>query len=392
MKNQWLLLVLMSFLGCASPSEKTPNNPGVQKEEVVKVSPFQLLLDSLFEAKPALKGVSMHIESPDRNISWTGAAGFADSATNRLLKPSDPVLIASTTKLYMSAITLKLVENGLFKLSDPIKSLLSKKTTKTLMSDGYDLEKITIAHLLSNTSGFYDYVNTKTFMDRTQNDLQHEWTRDEQIALAVSEGDPVGKPGETFSYSDVNFLLIGEIIEQQTGMPFYTAMRNFLDYEKHNLNHTWFNLLEATPGDLAPLTHQFATKLNSDSYTLHGSFDLYGGGGIAATPKDVARFSQALFNGKLFTNPETIELIFTNIETQDSVSANYYMGVKEIEIGNYKAYGHGGFWGTTVQYIPALNTSVSVFLMERDQWPVYLELMEDVVEILAETHSPNSTD
>lgn len=326
----------------------------------------------------------MHIESPDRSISWTGAAGFADEKSGRLLSPDDPALIASTTKLYMSAMTIKLVENGFFKLGDRIKPLLSEKTAELLISDGYNLDKIYLWHLLSHTSGMYDYVNTQTFMDRTQTDLQHEWTRDEQIALAVSEGDPVGDPGETFSYSDLNFLLIGEIVEQKTGMPFYTAMRTLLDYEKQNLNHTWFNLLEPYPNDLAPLVHQFATKYNSDSYTLHGSFDLYGGGGIAATPKDVARFTQALFTGALFTKPETIQLIYAGVKTRDSASSNYYMGMKEIKIGNYKAYGHGGFWGTTVQYIPALNTSISVFLMERDQWPAYLELIEDVVGVLEE--------
>ena len=68
--------------------------------------------------------------------------------------------------------------------------------------------------------------------------------------------------------------------------------------------------------------------------------------------------------------------------TQDEIPSKYYMGIQEREIGGLKTYGHGGFWGTTVQYFPDLNTSIAVFLMERDEWPVYLELIAKVTEVL----------
>lgn len=364
-----LIGAIVFFIACASP-EKPSTVKGSEKDNSAQ---FQLLIDSIYAEHPATKGIILHIEAPDYGISWNGAVG-----ADKKLKAHSPVLIASTTKMYVSAAILRLIELRKFELFQPIDGLLTPTTGSLLRSDGYDPEAIAVAHLLSNTSGIFDYVNSPDFQKRTVDDPGHQWTREEQMAMAMRDGDPLNAPGEAFSYSDMNFLLLTEIIEGQTGQPFYTAMRELLNYKQWGLNETWFNILENAPVHLAPLVQQFATSFQVDSYTLHGSVDMFGGGGIAATASDLAHFSQHLFTGHLFDAPETLELMFTNIETQDSVASRYYMGISEIDLGALKAYGHGGFWGTTVQYIPELNASVAVYLLERDEWKLYLELIEEV--------------
>lgn len=47
------------------------------------------------------------------------------------------------------------------------------------------------------------------------------------------------------------------------------------------------------------------------------------------------------------------------------------MGIAKTMLGKYECYGHGGFWGTTTQYLRVLNASVTIFLMEREEWTKY---------------------
>lgn len=100
--------------------------------------------------------------------------------------------------------------------------MLYKKTERLLKKSGYDVNKITVKNLLSHTSGITDYVDDAyfKFVDKNPN---HKWTRDEQIKRAMKIASPV-EPRKTFSYGDINYLLLTEIIERKTGKPFYTAI------------------------------------------------------------------------------------------------------------------------------------------------------------------------
>lgn len=380
MKLLQVLLLSCLILAACQPS-KLPKTTTLENTMAKIHARFQSTVDSMYLAVPNTKGISMHVEAPDLNISWTGAIGWADSTTNRKLRPTDPALIASITKTYVAAAILKLVESGDLRLDESISELLASKTAQLLEEAGYGLEQITVAHLCSNTSGIMDYVSTEKYQNATLNDPNHVWTRNEQIALAMAT--PASKlPGSEFEYSETNFLLLTEILEEQTGQPFYASMRQLLGYAQHELKETWFVDLEATPEHLTPLVHQYAGEYQVESQTLHHSFDLFGGGGIAATPKDVALFTQLLFTGQLFNKPETKELLFHTVETTDGKENGYYMGIAKTELGRYEAYGHGGFWGTTTQYFPELNASVSIFLMERDEWPKYREMLQQVANVL----------
>ena len=124
----------------------------------------------------------------------------------------------------------------------------------------------------------------------------HQWSRDEQIDRTLSVGDSLANAGEEFKYGDINYLLLSEIIEQKTEQPFYTAIRNdLIDYQKHELNATWFINLEEQPENTTVLAHHYWNKYDWDSYNLDPSWDLYGGGGLVSTSKDAARFFQLLF-------------------------------------------------------------------------------------------------
>ena len=219
-------------------------------------------------------------------------------------------------------------------------------------------------HLLSHTSGIYCYWDD-TYVDFVNKYPKHRWTRNEQLERAITVGNPLGKPGETFEYADVNYLLLSEIIEVVTGQPFYQVMRELLLYKELNLNSIWIPILEETPKGVKPLVHQYYEKYNWDSYNLDPSWDLYGGSGIACTTSDLARFSYDLFHSNIIKDTATLNLIFTKINTKDTTQNSYHLGLVEYSYRGFKGFGHDGFWGTVVVYFPKLDTSIAICFRER---------------------------
>lgn len=322
---------------------------------------FQAKIDSIYEKNKDAVGVIVHVEAPKQNISWSYAKGVSDIKTNEILNSQQPVLIASVTKPYVAAAILRLVEKGQLTIDQPIKNLLSKKTRQLFEKDGYDLNKITVKHLLSHTGGIQDYVDDAYF-ELVNQRPQYKWTKEEQIKRAIDIGSPQ-KVGEKFNYGDINYLLLTEIIEQKTHQPFYKAMRDLLKYKELGLTKTWFIDLENYPTQTLPLAHQYADKYKSDSYGINPSWDLYGGGGIASTAKESALFFQYLFNGKIIQDKQILEAMHTYVLPEDQ--SKYCLGIFHFNMG-FNAYYHGGWWGTDVIYSPESDATITVFTLKKE--------------------------
>ena len=344
---------------------------------------FQAVIDSIYSSDRTSVGIMASIESPERNISWSGASGYSSLTDKTELDADQPALIASNTKTYVSATILRLVENGKISIDQPIKNLLTPRTRDLFEQHGYNLDSILVKHLLSHTSGIEDYAN-QAYMDFINKNKDYRWTRDEQLKLTIEAGPPLGKPEEVFSYSDANYLLLTEIIERITGQPFYSAIRELLRYESLGIHNTWFPTLEKKAADTKPLVNQYWGKYNWDSKDIDVSADLYGGGGIACTSKDLASFAYKLFNNEIIKDTTVLNLIYTAIPTNESEPANYYFGISSYEYRGLSAYGHGGFWGTRVVYFPELRTSIAVYVLEKDKQGLINEIVDKMIGLLNE--------
>jgi len=371
----FLTIGLIGIIGLGSCQDSTPTQ---------SPDAFQALLDSTYSANPGSRGMLISIDVPSKGISWTNALGWADSAAGITLQKNTPVLIASITKSYMAAATLRLCELYPVKIDSAISSFIDPLSDSLLRTDGYKTDKITLAHLLSNSSGMADFVETDFYQSKAVNEPNHVWTRQEQIRLAVSDTDPLGEAGSLFHYSDLNFILIGEIFEHFTQKPFYQAVRDLLAFEKNGHHHTWWNEYEEAPSELPPLAHQFARAYHVDSRTLHPSFDLFGAGGIVSTAGDLARFSSLLFSGAFFSDSSTVDLLTTINAPKQENETDYRLGLMAWESDGFMAYGHGGFWGTMFQYYPDIQTSIVVCSMERDYWRETIALCNNVAQEIRE--------
>jgi len=336
---------------------------------------LQHIVDSFYQAFPQTTGIMIHVASPDKKISWSYATGYSDKATRQQLTADQPVLIASNTKTYVAAAILKLAELRKIDINNAIGPVISERSGVLLQNDGYDLNAIKIKHLLSHTSGISDYTEGDYF-DFVNAHRKYRWTRNEQIERTVAITGPLAQPGDTFKYADVNYLLLTEIIEKATQKPFYTAIRDLLDYKGLHLNSTWFVDLEKKLAGVKELAHQYWDRYPWDSYELDPSWDLYGGGGIAATAGDLAVFFQELFEGAIVHDKELLELMHTEVLN------GYCLGLKKLTVADLTAYYHGGFWGTDAAYFPAINSSISVFILQKDERDKGGAICKEVVAVL----------
>src|SRR4051812_7298231 len=110
--------------------------------------------------------------------------------------------IASLTKVVATTTSvMKLMEEGRIRLNDRVADYIPGFAR-------YGKAATTIRHLLTHTSGL-----------RPDLDLADPWTGyDRAIELAIEEV-PVSSPGDRFVYSDINFVLLGEIVKRVSGLP-----------------------------------------------------------------------------------------------------------------------------------------------------------------------------
>ena len=372
-----LILLIPIFFGC------TKLHP---KEERL-----QSLIDATFHENPNAIGIMIHVEAPDQNISWSGAVGYSVWDKTVAIDAEQPGLIASITKNYVAVSILRLIEQGKIDLSDPLSKVLSKKTSGLMVANGFDLNEITIAHLLSHKSGIPGHTGSEVWKEKTTTNPMYRWTRDEQIRLGVIRGKK-DAAGIRYNYTDTNYLFLTEIIEQLTGKVFYKAIKELIGYEKHGLKATWFHTLEKTPKNVKPLVHQYVPEVGDDSYEIDNSIDLYGGGGLATTTHDLAKYGQLLFENKIFDQKETLELLFTDVKAKegdpiefyiDDIPCEGYLGISECEVNGFNSYLHGGYWGTIFRYFPDLNATVVLYVINGDEFAnLELGIMTEITNIL----------
>jgi D-alanyl-D-alanine carboxypeptidase len=328
---------------------------------------LQRIVDRDVETFPEMPGHLLHVLG--RGVDEEVAAGVADRATGEPLTPGRRFRIASVTKTFVAATALRLHEEGLLHLDRSIESLVTHETAAVLREGGYRPDVITARHLLTHTSGVYDFaadaygpVTDDGFVAACRADPGHRWTRTEQLRFAIGHGKPYGEPGEVFCYSDTGANLVGEIIERLAGASLGAAMRELIGYERLGLRHTYHESVEPEPPELPPIAKQYEGDF--DIWDYDPSVDLWGGGGLVSTCADLARFFRALLRDDVFRDPATLVTMCTlpgrppadGAGDREAAATGMFL-VRRPSLP-YVFWGHGGYWGTGVATCPALDLTV----------------------------------
>jgi CubicO group peptidase (beta-lactamase class C family) len=230
-------------------------------------------------------GITVYVDQADETAVFTAGVSSRESQTP--VEPDTLFKIASISKLYIAAATVKAVAGGVLSLDDTLAELMPELDGRIENS-----ESITLRLMLQHQSGIPNFVDQPEF----------RWfdpPQDNGEALAFVLDEPAEfKPGRRYKYSNTNYVLIGEILDRTLGYSHHQYVRDEI-LSPLGLNNTYSLMSEVDPADVMS-----GYDLSSDDSDWKPVDYVSPGGSMIATAEDTGRFLRALVEGTLFTDEE----------------------------------------------------------------------------------------
>ncbi|NWG18907.1 MAG: beta-lactamase family protein [Chloroflexi bacterium] len=264
-------------------------------------------LQSLLTAqvgKGGLHNIVAAVQSYDKNLDFVGAAGVADPGSGAMMQPDTPCFIASITKMFTAAIIMQLYEQKRLDLAAPVSDYLPAELLDGIHCyKGTDYSRqIKVFQLVNQTSGLADFeVDKPRGGNSVLKELMagHDRAIDTAEALTITRRlaphFPPGTPGKAY-YSNLNYRLLGEIIEALTGKPMADNFEERI-CAPLGLQHTYlYDWTKPRPGKPPATLYLNNAPINVTRYLSSNVAD----GGLVSTAAECMTFLRAFFEGRLF--------------------------------------------------------------------------------------------
>jgi len=267
--------------------------------------------------------------------------------------------LASLTKPVATATAvLQLVEDGRLRLADTVASHLPDFAA-------HGKEAITIHDLLTHQSGLI-----------ADNPLADYDDGPEQALARICSLEPLAAPGTKFIYSDVNFILLGMLVEQLSGTSLAeaTATRIFAPL---GMKETGFMPAAGLRGRCAPTERRDGRWIRGEvhdprAWKLSG---VAGHAGLFGTAADLTRYARMMLSGGTLAGARVLATPTVAVMTRSVVlpegdlralgwDKRSRFSANRGDLFSAAAFGHGGFTGTALWIDPELDLFV-IFLSNR---------------------------
>jgi len=350
-----LCVLIEPLVTTASPAKDVPDHPlRLRKEQMVLIS--RIIKETIRSGK--IPGAVVLIGKQDR-VLYRRAFGHRAIKPKKLFMTIDTIFdLASLTKVVATTTALmQLVEEGNLCLEDPV-----ARYWPEFKANGK--EDITVRELLTHYSGL-----------RPDLDLKPEWSGyDMAIRMIIAE-KPVFPPGTNFVYSDINFIILGELVHRISGQPLdvYCAERIFKPLA---MKDTGFKPSPTLRKRIAPTQYQNGKtgKLiqgevhDPTAYKMGG---VSGHAGLFSTAGDLSIFAQMLlaggsYKGARILSPLIVEKMTTPQTPPDKTIRGLGWDIDSPFTSNHNKlspvgfYGHTGFTGTSIWIDPVSKIYIIV--------------------------------
>ncbi len=383
------LLVFQILLGQVvfAQSQSSTATLTTTAPSAVGMSPTQLFnIDQIVEAEIAKKQLPGAVVLVGRQgkIVWRRAYG------NRALEPqveamtTDTIFdLASLTKIVATATSVMiLVERGLIRLGDPVSRYIPEFAENGKRA-------ITVEHLLIHRSGLIADNDIRDYEQGPEKAIENIWKL-----------VPLNEAGAKMIYSDVNFIVLAELVKRISGKPVDKFARENI-FEPLGMKDTGFNPAAFLKARIAPTEKRGGADQNRDregaakegtakdpehwmrgevhdprSYLLGG---VAGHAGLFSTADDLAIYCQMILNGGEYQGRRILSPMGVQRMTEARPSAgngsdgnsrglgwDVYSGfsANRGDLFPIGSFGHTGFTGTGLWLDPTSKTFV-VFLSNR---------------------------
>jgi uncharacterized protein YbbC (DUF1343 family)/CubicO group peptidase (beta-lactamase class C family) len=289
----------------------------------------------------------------DGQVIYRKAFGERALEPNRETMTLDTIFdLASLTKVVATTVAvMQLVEKGQLRVNEPVAKYLP-----AFAENGK--EEIRVRELLTHYSGLPADL-----------DLSQPWDGWETALHLAYEEKPIYPPGSRFLYSDVNFIVLGALVERVSEMSLDAYCQKNI-YGPLKMTHTRFLPPQAWLPKIAPTQYDEHDKMLRGVVhdpTARRMGGVAGHAGVFSTADDLAIFAQALLNGSSVLSPLTVEKMTTPQQPPTSpVLRGFGWDIDSPFSSNrgdllpVGSFGHTGFTGTSLWIDPTTRTYIII--------------------------------
>ena len=282
---------------------------------------------------------------------YVRAFGVADKATHAPMQTDFYSRIGSVTKTFTVTAVLQLVDQGKLQLNDPISKYISGVPSG---------DQITLRELAQMHSGLLTFDDVDQFVNSYIADPQKSFTPAQLLGYALDK--PLQfPPGTQYDYSNTNIVLLGLVVEKQSGQSLPDYIREHI-LAPLKLTHTSFPTTAVFP-DPHPQGYTNLQGVERTATDWNPSWG-WATGNMISTLEDMRIWTRALATGALLSPETQRQRLDTTVPMNPEKSAFYGLGI--FNDGGW--VGHTGVifgYHTAAFYLPQTQTTL-VFFMNTD--------------------------
>ena len=300
-------------------------------------------------------------------IALQGFGRFTYEEVAPLVRPDTIFDLASVTKVVATtAAAMLLYERGQLPLDIPVGHFLPDFVARAPRHLQASREEVTLRMLLAHSSGLPAYEKLFEFAG----------SRDELVRAALTTR-LVAEPGTRTEYSDVGFILLGEVLARQAGLALDLFARQEI-FTPLGMTHTRFNpppewkdQIPPTEDDRTFRKRVIQGEVNDENASVMGG--VAGHAGVFAPAADIARFAECMLRGGApILKPESVQLFTRRVEAPAGSSRALGWDTPSLPASSGPhfspaSFGHLGFTGTSLWIDPTRQLSVT--LLTNRTWP-----------------------
>lgn len=269
-------------------------NPYVQK----LLAEYERKMVDLFN-KTRTPGLAIAIVQ-DSTILFLKGYGLREVGTKDSVNEHTVFRLASVSKCFAPLLTGLLVEEGVLQWDDLVVQHLPGFKLKSQMST----DSLQLAHVLSHTTGLPYHTYTTLVEDGM--DLP-------DMLEQLQNVNVVAKPGELYSYQNVAYSIIGEVIRSRTGKPYERLMEEKV-FSPLNMEDASMSYEAIMTNDNVAQPHLHWRKGWKSTTILDTYYNVGPAGGVNASIADMAEWLKAMVGMQRdFVKEETLHKIFTPV-------------------------------------------------------------------------------
>ena len=273
--------LVLAVSGCTYTTEDTAPSPTSPEAFASLERQVQLFMD-----QGAVAAV-VQVRWPEGE--WSKAYGVRDLESRTPAQPTDRAQIASVTKTMTAVAVLKLVDDHLIGLDDPVNDVIPGFTA-SLKPPG----PITVRQLLSHTSGMPEVNDALPHDVDFRPVLSQRMTMERGVRLAGTLPWPASSVG-SFKYSNTNYLALGLLIQALRHKPFVQVMREDV-FDPLGMKNTSLDRVDLHE---TGLLHGYVTLRGERVDTTDNIFSAGSpAGGAVSTVANLNLFMAGLFQGR----------------------------------------------------------------------------------------------